>query len=66
MRPTLISLVLAKRVQLSTDGHHAYLVAVQAAWLHQPIDYAMLIKIYGDSATGFSPGANLHKSRRAK
>lgn len=47
---------LAKRVQLSTDGHHAYLVAVQAAWLDQPIDYGMLIKIYGDSATGFSPG----------
>lgn len=48
---------LAKRVQLSTDGHHAYLVAVKAAFLARTIDYGMLIKIYGDSATGFSPGA---------
>ncbi len=47
---------LAKRVQLSTDGHHAYLVAVKAAFLDKAIDYGMLIKIYGDSAAGFSPG----------
>lgn len=47
---------LANRVQLSTDGHHAYLVAVKAAFLARPIDYGMLIKIYGDSATGFSAG----------
>lgn len=49
---------LANRVQLSTDGHRAYLVAVQAAFLHQPIDYGMLIKIYGDNtAEGkYSPG----------
>jgi len=47
---------LANRVQLSTDGHHAYLVAVKAEFLARPIDYGMLIKIYGDSATGFSPG----------
>jgi IS1 family transposase len=39
---------LANRVQLSTDGHHAYLVAVKAAFLARPIDYGMLIKIYGD------------------
>lgn len=47
---------LAERVQLSTDGHHAYLVAVKAAFLARTIDYGMLIKFYGDSATGFSPG----------
>lgn len=47
---------LANRVQLSTDGHHAYLVAVKGAFLDRPIDYGMLIKIYGDSAAGFSPG----------
>lgn len=46
---------LANRVQLSTDGHHAYLVAVKAAFLDKAIDYGMLIKIYGDSATGYSP-----------
>ena len=46
---------LAHRVQLSTDGHHAYLVAVKAAFLAAPIDYGMLVKIYGDSATGYSP-----------
>lgn len=47
---------LANRVQLSTDGHHAYLVAVKAAFHAGPIDYGMLIKIYGDSAAGYSPG----------
>lgn len=47
---------LAKRVQLSTDGHHAYLCAVKAAFLARPIDYGMLVKIYGDSAQGYSPG----------
>lgn len=47
---------LANRVQLSTDGHHAYLVSVKAAFLSGPVDYGMLIKIYGDSASGFSPG----------
>lgn len=46
---------LANRVQLTTDGHHAYLVAVKAAFLDQPIDYGMLIKIYGNSVTGYSP-----------
>jgi len=49
---------LAKRVQLSTDGHRAYLVAVEAAFAFKPIDYGMLTKIYGDStAEGkYSPG----------
>ncbi len=47
---------LANRVQLTTDGHHAYLIAVKAAFLLQPVDYGMLVKIYGDSAVGFSPG----------
>ena len=34
---------LANRVQLTTDGHKAYLEAVEGA------DYAQLIKLYGDS-----------------
>lgn len=37
---------LANRVQLTTDGHKAYLEAVEDAFGCE-IDYAMLIKIYG-------------------
>jgi IS1 family transposase len=39
---------LTNRVQLTTDGHGAYLSAVDAAF-DRNIDYAMLIKKYGDS-----------------
>jgi hypothetical protein len=39
---------LRNRVQLTTDGHNAYLVAVDEAFGNN-IDYAMLIKIYGES-----------------
>jgi IS1 family transposase len=37
---------LANRVQLTTDGHHAYLTAVDNAF-NSDIDYAMLVKLYG-------------------
>jgi IS1 family transposase len=37
---------LANRVQLTTDGHHAYLSAVDMAFARD-IDYAMLVKHYG-------------------
>ncbi len=37
---------LANRVQLTTDGHRAYLDAVERAF-GSDIDYAMLVKIYG-------------------
>jgi IS1 family transposase len=37
---------LTNRVQLTTDGHHAYLSAVDAAF-DREIDYAMLVKQYG-------------------
>ncbi len=37
---------LASRVQLTTDGHKAYLEAVEGAF-GAGIDYAMLIKLYG-------------------
>ncbi len=37
---------LASRVQLTTDGHKAYLEAVEDAFGGE-IDYAMLIKLYG-------------------
>lgn len=37
---------LANRVQLTTDGHKAYLDAVESAFGND-VDYAMLVKIYG-------------------
>lgn len=41
---------LANRVQLTTDGHAAYLSAVDAAFSCGPgVDYAQLVKIYGTS-----------------
>jgi IS1 family transposase len=39
---------LTKRVQLTTDGHRAYLDAVDTAFANH-IDYAMLIKLYGSA-----------------
>jgi IS1 family transposase len=39
---------LANRVQLTTDGHSAYLEAVEGAF-GGDIDYAMLVKIYGEA-----------------
>jgi len=42
---------LANRVQLTTDGHKAYLTAVDKAF-GEDIDYAMLIKIYGETSEG--------------
>lgn len=37
---------LANRVQVTTDGHKAYLEAVESAF-GDDVDYAMLVKIYG-------------------
>lgn len=42
---------LASRVQLTTDGHRAYLAAVEDAFGAE-IDYAMLVKIYGNAPEG--------------
>jgi IS1 family transposase len=39
---------LANRVQLTTDGHKAYLEAVEGAFAGD-IDYAMLVKLYSDA-----------------
>jgi IS1 family transposase len=39
---------LANRVQITTDGHKAYLDAIDTAFGGQ-VDYAMLIKLYGPS-----------------
>jgi IS1 family transposase len=40
---------LSNRVQLTTDAHQAYLSAVEAGF-GGAVDYAQLVKIYGDSA----------------
>jgi IS1 family transposase len=49
---------LANRVQLTTDGHKTYLDAVDLAFGNQ-IDYAMLVKLYGNEPrqkeTRYSP-----------
>jgi len=49
---------LANRVQLTTDGHRVYLQAVEGAFGND-VDYAMLVKIYGDAPrdkeTRYSP-----------
>lgn len=41
---------LANRIQLTSDGHRAYLEAVEEAF-GGDIDYAMLVKIYGEPPT---------------
>src|SRR4051812_16144214 len=42
---------LANRVQLTTDGHKAYLQAVEEAF-GADIDYGMLVKLYGPEISG--------------
>src|ERR1700676_3703041 len=42
---------LANRVQLTTDGHRAYLSAVEEAF-GADIDYGMLVKLYGPEISG--------------
>ena len=42
---------LANRIQLTTDGHNAYLEAVDSAFGGN-VDYSMLIKLYGQAPEG--------------
>lgn len=42
---------LANRIQLTTDGHRMYLLAVPDAFGNQ-IDYAQLVKVYGNDPEG--------------
>jgi IS1 family transposase len=49
---------LTTRVQITTDGHRAYVEAVEGAF-GMDVDYAMLIKLYGSPTapdTRYSPG----------
>jgi hypothetical protein len=45
---------LAHRIQLTTDGRHAYLHAVDPVFGTE-IDYAMLQKVYGAAPEGGPP-----------
>ena len=57
---------LTNRIQLTTDGHRAYLDAVDAAF-DGDIDYAMLVKMYGTPAEGerrYTPPVCLSAERR--
>jgi IS1 family transposase len=59
---------LANRVQLTTDGHKAYLTAVDDAFAGD-VDYSMLVKIYGAEAgseTRYSPAVCLGCKKEAK
>jgi len=49
---------LSTRVQITTDGHKAYIEAIEGAF-GMDVDYAMLIKLYGSPTgpeTRYSPG----------
>lgn len=57
---------LANRVQLTTDGHRAYLEAVEEAF-GADVDYAQLVKIYGEAPEPkgrYSPPAILAAERK--
>jgi IS1 family transposase len=43
---------LSRRIQLTTDGHGMYLTAVRSAFKIGEVDYAMLVKQYGQVETG--------------
>lgn len=58
---------LVNRVQLTTDGHRAYLTEVDRAFGND-IDYAMLVKIYGEPVqndTRYSPAVCIGCEREA-
>ena len=44
-----LALRLSRRVQLTNDGHKPYLEAIEQSF-GADIDYAMLVKIYGEAA----------------
>jgi IS1 family transposase len=66
-----VSSRVVNRIQLTTDGHAAYMIAVDSAFgfgfRENTIDYAMLIKLYGKGQTGpetrYSPAVCLGTKR---
>ena len=60
-----VAIRIEGRIQLTTDGHGAYLTAVQDAF-GRGVDYAKLIKIYGasqEAETRYSPAVCLVTKR---
>jgi IS1 family transposase len=58
---------LKNRVQLTTDGHRPYLVAIEDVF-GANIDYAMLVKIYGPEPEGqkrYSPAKIIDTDRKS-
>jgi IS1 family transposase len=57
---------LADRVQLTTDGHHVYLEAVENAFGWDVVYYAMLIKLYESTQdeTRYSPAECISQEKR--
>lgn len=58
---------LANRVQLTSDGHAAYLTAVEDVFGWNGVDYAMLVKLYGPTIEGtrrYSPPEVIGTERR--
>jgi IS1 family transposase len=58
---------LSNRIQLTTDGHKMYLAAVPDAFGSE-IDYAQLVKVYGESSEGqkrYSPAQILGTTQAA-
>lgn len=52
---------ISSRVQITTDGHRAYMEAVEGAF-GMDVDYAQLQKIYGaslENETRYSPAASV-------
>ena len=47
---------MANRIQLTSDGHRAYLEAVESAF-GMDVDYAMLVKVYGPEPSAEAPAA---------
>jgi IS1 family transposase len=59
---------LANRVQLTSDGHAPYLVAVDEVF-GEDVDYAMLVKIYGadpQAETRYSPAKCIGAEKKPK
>ncbi|TMH63968.1 MAG: hypothetical protein E6H48_18545 [Betaproteobacteria bacterium] len=53
---------LANGVEVTTDGHKAYLHAVKSAF-ELDVDYAMLVKLYGGASRRDHPRASLQSRR---
>ena len=55
---------LASRVQVSTDGHRAYLEAIEGAF-GGDVDYAQVVKLYGsDPSVGHVPSSGVRVRHR--